>query len=55
MQVVDTDEIEIRGVRLLVEIILTAELPPTGLVTTGFCLAFDDAARLLMVRLADRD
>lgn len=53
MEVVDTDQVEIRCVRLLVETILTAQLPPPGFVTTRCCLALDDAARLHMVRLAD--
>lgn len=55
VEIVDTDQMEFRGVHLLVETILGTQVPVTALVTTGFCLAFDDAARLLMVRLADRD
>ena len=55
MTLVDSVEFEGRGVRSLVETILTDELPPPELVSTGFCLAFDQEVRLLMVRLADRD
>ena len=49
------EEVEVRGVQLLVESILTTELPPNDLVTAAFCLTFDQESRLLMVRLTDRD
>lgn len=40
---------------MLVETVLTDEVPPPELVSTGFCVAFDDRDHPLMVRLADRD
>lgn len=54
-ELIDVEEVEWGDVRLLVETLLTTEVPAADLVSSAFCFAFDDQDRLLMVRLADRD
>ncbi|HZU73102.1 MAG TPA: NUDIX domain-containing protein [Acidimicrobiales bacterium] len=53
--VVDDVEFELSGHRLRVETVLSSWVPPDGLVSAAFAMAFDHQDRILLVRLADRD